>query len=314
MSNLVGKTTMVDEIKEIQERFKIIGREEELRKALAAIRIGQHLLIEGAVGVGKTVVSLTAANYLQRPFYRVDGDERYTEQKLTGWFDPPIVLKKGYVKEAFLPGSLNLAMVDGGILFINEINRLPEGVQNVLLPAMDEGKIEIPKIGEIKANKEFVIIATQNPAEYVATTALSEALRDRFELITLDYQPEEEEIKIVEANTGITDINLVMLAVKIARATRNHPDIRRGASVRAAMSIALLVSQLGSSYSTIREACHMTLPTRIEMKEDASKPVHEVIDEILKTVAGELKKESQGLKLEIPSDKSLMTPALTQPS
>lgn len=274
----------MDEIEQIQDKFGIVGRKEELRKALAATRVKRHLLIEGPVGVGKTVVALAVTNYLNRPFYRVDGDERYTEQKLAGWFDPPIVLEKGYTKEAFISGSLTMAMENGGVLFINELNRMPEAVQNVLLPAMDELQIEIPKIGKITAKDGFLIIATQNPREFIATSSLSEALRDRFELITLDYQGEEEEIEIVKKNTGINDRNLITLAVLVGRATRRHPDIRRGASVRVAMSIALLARQLGQDNDAIREACHMALPTRIELTEDAKKPTHDIIEEIVKEI------------------------------
>jgi len=271
----------MDEVQEIQRAFKVVGRRSELEKALAAIRVGRHLLIEGPVGVGKTIIASAVCNYLKRPVYRVDGDERYTESKLTGWFDPPIVLQKGYVKEAFIPGPLTMAMENGGVLFINELNRMPEGVQNVLLPAMDELRIEIPKIGTIKAEPGFVIIATQNPREFVATSSLSEALRDRFELISLDYQNEGEEVEIVRVNTGIDNDDLIKHCVRIVRMTRSHPDIRRGASVRAAMSIAMLALQLGGDRDAISKACHMALPTRIELLEEAKKPMPDIINEIV---------------------------------
>lgn len=273
-----------DEISEIQKAYRIVGRREELKRALATVRTKRHVLIEGPVGVGKTVIALAVARHLKRPFYRVDGDERYTESKLTGWFDPPIVLSKGYVKEAFIPGPLTMAMENSGALFINEMNRMPEAVQNVLLPAMDERQIEIPKIGVIKAKDDFVVIATQNPREFVATSSLSEALRDRFELIALDYQSEEEEIDIVKVNTGINDDLLITRCVCIGRATRSHPDIRRGASLRAAMSVALLATCLGGDTNAIREACHIALPTRIELLEDAEKSLYDVIEEIVKGV------------------------------
>ena len=287
---------VMDEIEEIQSTFGIIGRRNELEEALTAIMTNRHLLIEGTVGVGKTIIALAVSDHLKRSVYRVDGDERYTEQKLTGWFDPPIVLKTGYVKEAFMPGPLTMAMQNGGVLFINELNRMPEGVQNVLLPAMDEFEIEIPKIGKINAKEGFVIIATQNPKEFVATSTLSEALRDRFELITLDYQTESEEKEIVKLRTGINDKNLLSAVVLIGRATRGHPDIRRGASVRAAMSIGILARRLGGNTDAIRKACHMALPTRIELMEDAKKPLHDVIDEIVDAVLEKTPSDSVVLK------------------
>ena len=178
---------MRDAIRIIQERYKIIGREEELEHALATVSSGKHILFEGAVGVGKTIVAVSLAKYLNRQFYRVDGDERYTEMKLTGWFDPPSVIAKGYSRETFIPGPLTQAMMKGAFLFINELNRMPEGTQNVLLPAMDEKQIIIPKIGAVKANSGFLIIATQNPEEFVGTGRLSEALKDRFVWIPLNY-------------------------------------------------------------------------------------------------------------------------------
>jgi len=70
----------------------------------------------------------------------------------------------------------------------------------VLLPSLDERVLTIPKYGEIAARDGFAVIATQNPREFVATSHLSEALRDRFELITLEYQNADEEADIVALN------------------------------------------------------------------------------------------------------------------
>lgn len=271
-----------DEVAQIQKKNGIIGRALEIEKALAAVRSGKHLMIEGPVGVGKTVLAVAVAKHLRRHIHRVDGDERYTEQKLSGWFDPPIVLEKGYIPDAFTPGPLTSAMKEGAVLFINEMNRMPEGVQNVLLPAMDEGLIEIPKVGTVRAKQGFVLIATQNPREFVATTALSEALSDRFELLLLDYQSEEEEIEIVASHFSEIPGDVVSRATWIARRTRNHPNVRRGASVRAAMSIAQLAGQFSADvFEGISKAAHMALPTRIELREESKRTADEVIDDIV---------------------------------
>lgn len=274
--------SLSDKVGAIQREYGIVGRERELENALAVIESGKHLMIEGPVGVGKTILAVAVARHLKRPVYRIDGDERYTEQKLSGWFDPPIVLEKGYVQEAFIPGPLTSAMREGGVLFMNEMNRMPEGVQNILLPAMDEGVIEIPKIGTVRAKPGFVVIGTQNPREFVATTALSEALSDRFELLLLDYQPDSEETEIVTRQLPGMAHETVARAIWIARRTRDHPSIRRGASVRAAISIA----QLSGTFSKdllegIRKAAHMALPTRIEMREESKRTADEVIEEIV---------------------------------
>jgi MoxR-like ATPase len=278
------------DIREIQRKHGIIGRSEEIAAALACVQLNRNLLIEGPVGVGKTVLALAIAHHLGRSFFRVDGDERYSEQKLTGWFDPPIVLAKGYDQSAFIPGPLTQAMLDSGLLFINELNRMPESVQNVLLPSLDERMIIVPKYGEITARGGFTVIATQNPREFVATCHLSEALRDRFELVVLGYQPFDEEIDIVRLNvkegTKSTD-KLIEEAVRITRATRESPQIRRGASVRAAISIVELAAQIGGS-NALRDAARIALPTRIELADDIHAPAREIIDEIVDGVKKKL--------------------------
>jgi MoxR-like ATPase len=273
------------EIEEIQRAHRIVGRTEELQAALACVRLGRNLLIEGPVGVGKTVLALAVAHHLGRSFYRVDGDERYSEQKLTGWFDPPIVLAKGYEQAAFIPGPLTQAMLEAGLLFINELNRMPESVQNVLLPSLDERILIIPKYGEVAARDGFTVIATQNPREFVATSHLSEALRDRFELITLGYQSYDNEIDIVKLNLrpGVEEAageKLIRGAVNIVRATREAAHIRRGASIRAAVSIIELATQLGEP-DGLRRAAHIALPTRIEPADDMHAPMREIVDGIV---------------------------------
>jgi len=232
----------------------LIGRARVFELLLACLRAGRNLLIEGPVGVGKTLLAQEAARAMNRPIVRVDGDERYSEEKLTGWFDRPAVISHGYVQEAFRPGPLYLAMTQGALLFINELNRMPDGVQNVLLPALDENGLEIPKVGSIRAVGGFQVIATQNPKEFVRTSVASEALRDRFELLTLDYQTFEEEEAIVGQLTGVTANHLIRQAVFLARATRNHPLVHRGASVRVATSLVLITSKLGRNDAFFRAA------------------------------------------------------------
>ena len=181
----------------------MIGREQELAAACAVLDGGMHLLLEGPVGSGKTTLAAEACRRLGRQTIRIDGDDRFTESRLAGWFDPPLVLRLGYGEDAFVPGPLVLAMREGRVLFLNELNRLPEAAQNLLLPALDEGVVQVPHLGEVRAADGFQVVATQNPAEYVATGHLSEALRDRFEHLVVDYQTAAEEEAIVAAGDGV---------------------------------------------------------------------------------------------------------------
>ncbi len=258
---------------------ELVGREKESAQIRACIEMRRNVLLEGPVGVGKTQLAQVITESLGRPWIRVDGDNRFTEQKLTGWFDPPTVVKKGFTWDSFFSGPLVEAMKKGAVLFINEFNRLPEGVQNLLLPAIDERLIQIPRLGEIRAHENFAVIATQNPRDFVATTHLSEALLDRFEWIQLGYQSEEDERKIVLsklADFGIVNaqsLQVVEAAVRLVRLTRTHSRIRRGASIRAAIGVAELTLAFLKQKQHLKEAflnaVLMALPTRIELDRDS---------------------------------------------
>jgi MoxR-like ATPase len=281
MSAEAGENT--EEIGAIQHEQRIIGRKRELTLSLAILSSGRHLLLEGPVGVGKTTVALAITRHLDRDTYRIDGDERYTENKLTGWFDPPLVLKRGYGKESFFTGPLVKAMREGAVLFINELNRMPESVQNVLLPALDEGTVILPRIGEIRAEPGFQVIATQNPVEYIATGHLSEALKDRFEHVVLDYQSEEEERVIVEELTGSASVQLVRDAVLLTRETRADKRFKKGASIRAATAMVQIASSLGGEQHLL-EAARAALPTRVELRDEEEASLDEVLASLVDTL------------------------------
>jgi MoxR-like ATPase len=283
----------VTPIEQIQAKHGIVGRERELSTALAVLSAERHLLLEGPVGVGKTTVALAVCAHLARETVRVDGDDRYSESKLAGWFDPPLVLKEGYREASFYPGPLVSAMRAGAVLFINELNRMPESVQNVLLPALDEGLVFVPHIGEVRAAEGFLVIATQNPVEYVATGHLSEALRDRFEHLALGYQSAAEEEGIVRAETGSSDAALIGTAVRLTRATRSHPRFRKGASVRAAIATVAIAERLAAAEpacgaattpATLRRAAEAALTTRVDVRDDIDADLATALDELFAAV------------------------------
>lgn len=279
-----GKT--IDEmINEIQEQFNIVGRTIELRKCLAAKLANRHILLEGDVGVGKTTLAHAMASYFSQDLERVDGDERYSSSKLVGHFDPPMVIEKGYSWDSFVTGPLTKSMQQGAILFLNELNRMPEGTQNVLLGAMDESTIIIPKLGTVKGEPGFFIISAMNPAELVATTPLSEALRDRFVWIRLQYQPEEEEQNIVRVRTGIKDEKIIKMAVKIVRQTRDWPELRRGSSIRGAIDLASIIRFLEvNDIESWIDSSIMALATKIELEDGVESLVEDVIKEIVTSI------------------------------
>jgi len=273
-------------IEEIQKKYNIIGRTEELRKIILARSVRKHILIEGEVGVGKTALARAVSGYYDAEFYRIDCSEETLTHNLVGYFDPPFVLSKGYIDESYVHGPLASAMIKGGCLFINEINRMPESTQNVLLTALDENILDIPKLRVIKGNEDFFVIATQNPAAHVGVTVLGEAIKDRFIWINLEYQPPEEEIQIIlqEADlNGQEGENIAGIAQGIIQETRTMTSIRRGSSIRGAIDLAALMSQqqnLKSSKSWI-EAAIMALYNKIELEDGIAKTKKEIITDLV---------------------------------
>jgi len=281
------KSNLQESVDAIKKKFGIVGRTNELMKALAAKAAGRHILLEGPVGVGKTAMAHALAAYLNTAFVRFDGDERYHPDKLVGHFDPPVVLEKGYSFESFVSGPLIRAMQSGAILFANEINRCPGSTQNVLLSAMDEGRIVIPKLGEVTAKKGFFIIATQNPVEFIATTPLGEAIKDRFVWIRLDYQSEEEEKQIVAANAKDAPKDVIEYSVAIVRETRKSVKLRRGASIRGAIDLASIINEFQDrSLQTWIDVSIMALATKVELEDGVEETIETVIEEIVRKVIG----------------------------
>ncbi|MHA1917774.1 MAG: AAA family ATPase [Candidatus Ranarchaeia archaeon] len=287
------KMDIMEIVKKIQTTQGIVGRTDELRAAVLARLSNRHLLLEGEVGVGKTTLAKAIATYFGQTIHRVDGDQRYTETKLVGYFNPAKVLQKGYSWDTFTAGPLTSAMQKGGVLFLNEINRLPEGTQNTLLPALDERIITLPKLGEVEAKDDFISIATQNPEEHVGVTRLSEAIRDRYTWVYLKHQNKEEEIRITRLRAPDATSQVIRICVAITRATRKHPDISRGASVRAAIDQAnLLVPLIKSGHKITRDDWKLTgvmaLNTKIQLVDDPPAPAPNLIRSLIDQILNEL--------------------------
>lgn len=199
------KNAITSIVKEIQEKYNIVGRDKELKVFIIACNAGKNILLEGEIGAGKTTIAKAVADFFDKNFHRVEGTEDLYSTTLVGTWQPPVLIQKGYCDEAFESGALTLAMLDGGCLFINEINRAPESTQNLLLTALDEKILEIPNLKTVKAKDGFFIIATRNPASHIGVSVLGEALKDRFVWIKLEYQSDKEERQIVKLHTGCTN-------------------------------------------------------------------------------------------------------------
>ncbi len=286
---MVNSADILKEIKEIQKKHKIIGRTEELRKIIVAISVDKNILIEGEVGVGKTILAQAVSSYHDSNFYRIDCSEEILTHNLVGYFDPPLVIAQGYVEDSYVYGPLASAMINGGCLFVNEINRMPESTQNILLTALDEKILEIPKLKTIHAEESFFVIATLNPSSIMGTTVLGEALKDRFIWIKLNYQKPEEEIEIIKQEVdfdGAAEEKIAHISQEIVQITRNSTSIRRGSSIRGAIDLSALMTQYEKQNSSNNwvEAAIMALYNKIELEDGVTKSKSEIIADIVLAV------------------------------
>jgi MoxR-like ATPase/Mg-chelatase subunit ChlD len=223
---------------------EIVGRAAEIEMAMSALRTARHLLIEGPHGSGKSELVAEMCRRAGRRRATVTGSLSLTASALVGHHDPAVLLRRGYTGESFVPGALTISMRNGAVLHVDEANRLLPDAFSVLISAMSEGAIEVPRHGRVRAAPGFVVIAAANPLDRVGTGDLPQAFTDRVVRLSLDHQSASDERAIVRVHCPGAPGHLVERAVAITRATRYHRDLRRGASVRAAMDMVAVARQL----------------------------------------------------------------------
>jgi len=231
-------------------RARVVGRARELELILAAVAAGRDILLEGPPGTSKSTVLRVIAEEWQIPLVFVEGNADLTPGRLLGYHDPARVLQEGYRADNFIDGPLLQAMRQGGFLYIEELNRAPDDTLNALLTAMAERQVQVPRAELVVAEATFRVIATMNPYDNIGTTPLSSSVQDRFNRLSLGYQDAEDERGIVGLRAALpqTAAELAQAlqadAVALTRATREHPEVRQGSSVRGAIDLTLVAGQL----------------------------------------------------------------------
>jgi MoxR-like ATPase len=228
----------------------LVGRERELTLTLAAVAAGRDLILEGPPGTSKSTLLRAITAEWGIPLFFVEGNADLTPAKLVGHHNPARVLREDYSPDNFVDGPLLEAMRAGGFLYIEEFNRAPEDTLNTLLTAMAEREIAVPTAGLVRAAPTFRVVASMNPYDNVGTTRLSTSVHDRICRLAIGYQDATAERGIVALRAPLPRMaaalydRLVSDAVAVTRATREHPDIRQGSSVRGAIDLTLIAGQL----------------------------------------------------------------------
>lgn len=148
----------------------ILGKNREIRQALACLLSGGHLLIEDLPGVGKTTLAHALARLLGLNFSRI----QFTSDLLPADIVGVSIYDREKAAFRFLPGPIFSELV-----LADEINRATPKTQSALLEAMEEQQVTVE--GETRSlPKPFFVIATQNPAHQIGTFPLPESQLDRF--------------------------------------------------------------------------------------------------------------------------------------
>ncbi len=288
-----------------------MGNADKVRLALVALFSGGHILLEDVPGVGKTTLAKAIAGTIGCDFGRI----QFTPDTLPSDISGVSIYNMGTGTFDFMPGSIMHQIV-----LADEINRTSPKTQASLLEAMEEHQVTVD--GKVhKLSEPFMVIATQNPVDFLGTYNLPEAQLDRFMMrISLGYPDALEEkhmaedfihginvkgVKPVTDAEGINELKkqadaitikseVIKYIVDICRATREDKRVTLGVSPRAVIALSKAAQGLalikGREYvlpDDVQELAAPVLAHRMVLSMEAKvnhTPAESIVEQIVKKV------------------------------
>lgn len=271
----------------------MVGRREPIELLCMALVCDGHVLIEDVPGTGKTTLALALSKTIGGTLKRISCTPDVMPSDITGF-------------SMYNPKNQAFEYKEGAIMtnvfLADEINRTPPKTQSGLLEAMEEKQVTVDG-NKYKLPTPFIVIATQNPVEYLGTYPLPEAQLDRFLMkIDIGYPSAVEEKKIIErfgsanpldtlsAVTTLEEIEKVKkeiagvhisdevmnYVVALVTKTRTHHNVLLGLSPRATLWLSKVgkgwAYYQGRNYVTPDDIKHVFIPVcshRITPKTEA---------------------------------------------
>ena len=295
-----------------QEIGQVVFGVEHVIHALAVALIARgHVLLEGAPGLGKTLIGKTLTAAIGGDFKRIQGTADLMPTDIIGVhvFDS----QKGEF-------SFHAGPIFADVVLMDEINRAGPKTQSALLEAMEERQVTIDR-ESFKLSNDFLVVATQNPREFEGTYPLPESQLDRFLIsISMEYPERESEMRVIrrydlpgtEFDASVSNAidkqelidarsvigavhlsdDLIAYCLDIAAATRQSELINLGLSTRGALALVrcarIEAALRGGEYvvpDDVKRSAAWVLPHRLVLTPEAELDGVHAADEVDRILA-----------------------------
>lgn len=289
----------------------VFGVEHVIHALAVALIARGHVLLEGAPGLGKTLIGKTLTAAIGGDFKRIQGTADLMPTDIIGVhvFDT----QKGEF-------SFHAGPIFADVVLMDEINRAGPKTQSALLEAMEERQVTIDR-ESFKLGNDFLVVATQNPREFEGTYPLPESQLDRFLIsISMEYPERESEMRVIrrydlpgaEFDASVSNAidkqeligarsligtvhlsdELIAYCLDIAAATRQSELINLGLSTRGALALVrcarIEAALRGGEYvvpDDVKRSAAWVLPHRLVLTPEAELDGIRATDEVERILA-----------------------------